>query len=78
VGHDAGGREGHVDARWRLRHRVVFNGGLGLRVCVQLGLVVVVWVVEVRVFRFLLVGAFCLLFGLSLYGCGGGCVVSAR
>jgi hypothetical protein len=24
VGHDAGGREWHVNARWRLRHRAVF------------------------------------------------------
>jgi len=47
VGHDAGGREGHLDARWRLRHRAVFNGGLGLCVCVQLGLVFVLWAVEV-------------------------------
>ena len=30
VGHDAGGREGHVDARWRLRHRALSNGCMGL------------------------------------------------
>ena len=30
------------------------------------------------VFRFLLLGAFCNLFGLCLYGWGGGCVVSDR
>ena len=47
MGHDDGDREGHVDARWRLRHRAVFNGGLGLCVCVQLGLAAVVWVMEV-------------------------------
>ena len=33
VGHDARGWEGHVDARWRLRTRAVFNGGLGLCGC---------------------------------------------
>ena len=47
MGHDAGDREGHVDARWRLRHRAMFNGGLGMCLCVQLGLVDVEWVVEV-------------------------------
>ncbi len=46
MGHDAGGWEGHVDARRRLRHRAAFNGGMGLCVCVQLGLVVVLWVME--------------------------------
>ncbi len=34
--HDARGWEGHVDARWRLRHRAVFNGGLGLCDCFHL------------------------------------------
>jgi len=33
--HDAGGRESHVNARWRLRHRPVLNGGLGLWYCDQ-------------------------------------------
>ena len=48
MGHGARGWEGHVDARWRLRHRAVFNGGLGLCDCFQLELLVVVlWVVEV-------------------------------
>jgi len=57
VGHDAGGREGHVDARWRLCHRAVFNGGLGLCVRVQLEFLVVVWVVEVCL-SFSIVGCF--------------------
>ena len=47
MGHDARSWEGHVDARWRLRHGVVFNGGLGLRGCFHLELVVVLWVVGV-------------------------------
>ena len=47
VGHDARGWEGHVDARWRLRHRAAFNGGLGLCDCFQLVLVFVMWAVEV-------------------------------
>jgi len=47
VGHDARGWEGHVDARWRLRHRAVFIGGLGLCDCFHLMLVLVMWVVEV-------------------------------
>ena len=47
MGHDARGWEGHVNARWRLRHRAVFYGGLGLCVGLQLMLVVVLWVVEV-------------------------------
>jgi len=46
VGHDAGGWEGHVDARWRLRHRAVFNGGLGLCDSFLLMFVFVMWVVE--------------------------------
>jgi len=33
VGHDARGWVGHVDARWRLRNRDVFNGELGLCDC---------------------------------------------
>jgi hypothetical protein len=45
VGHDARGWEDH--ARWRLRHRVVFNDGLGLCGRFQLVLVFVMWVVEV-------------------------------
>ena len=64
MGHDAWGQEGHVDARWRLRHRAVFNGGLGLCVCVQLGLVVVVWVAEVCL-SFSIVG--CFLYSLLSY-----------
>ena len=47
MGHDATGWEGHVDARWRLRHRAVFNGRLGLCDRFQLVLVFVMWVVEV-------------------------------
>ncbi len=57
MGHDVGCREGHVDARWRLRHRAVFNGGLGLCVCVQLGLAVIMWVVE-ECLSFSIVGCF--------------------
>ncbi len=63
VGHDAGGREGRVDARWRLRHRAVFNGGLGPCVCIQLGLVVVLWVVEVCL-SFSIVGCFWMVISL--------------
>ena len=47
MGHDARDWEGHVDARRRLRHRVVFNGGLGLCDCFQMELVVVLSVVGV-------------------------------
>ena len=57
VEHDAGCREGHVDARRRLRHRALFNGGLGLCVCVQLGLVFVLRVVRVCI-SFTFVGCF--------------------
>ncbi len=47
MGHDARGWEGNVDARWRLRRRAVFNGGLGMCDCFELMLVFVMWVVEV-------------------------------
>jgi hypothetical protein len=47
VGHDARGWEGHGDARCRLRHRAVFNGGLGLCDWFRMVLVFVLWVVEV-------------------------------
>ena len=47
MGHDARDWVGHVDARWRLRHRAVFNGGLGMCDCFQMKLVVVLWVVGV-------------------------------
>ena len=55
--HGAWGWEGHVDARWRLRHRAVLNGGLGLCVCIQLGLIVVLWAVEMCL-SFSMVGRF--------------------
>ncbi len=44
--HKAGGREDHVDAKGRLRHRAAFHGGLGLCICVQLRLVFGLWVAE--------------------------------
>jgi hypothetical protein len=74
VGHDARGWEGYVDARWRLRHRAVFNGGLGLCDCFQMEPVVVLWVVEVGL-SFPNVGCFYTVFGLNLDGFGGGCVM---
>jgi len=38
VGHDARGRwEFHIDARWRLRHRAVFNGIRVLLCLVRVG-----------------------------------------
>ena len=47
VGHNARCREGHVDARWRLRHRAVFNGWLWLFILVLVVLVVGMWVLWV-------------------------------
>ncbi len=47
MGHYARSREGHVDARWRLRHRAVFNGWLWLFILVRVVLVVVMWVLWV-------------------------------
>ena len=44
MGYGARSWEGQVDVRWRLRHRDVFNGGLGMRGCLHLELVVVLWV----------------------------------
>ena len=58
VGHDARGWEGHVDARWRLRHRAVFIVGLGLCDCFQLVLVLVLWVVGIMYLSFSNVGCF--------------------
>ena len=57
VGHDARGWEGHVDARWRLRQRAVFNGGMSMCDFFLLMLVFVMWVV-VECLSFSNVGSF--------------------
>jgi hypothetical protein len=53
----------------------VFNGGLGLCDCFQLVLVSYCGLWKC-VFRFLMLGAFCTLCGLNLYGFGDGCEIS--
>ena len=57
MGHYARGREGHIDARWRLRHRAVFNGWQWLFILVRVVSVGVMWVLCVY-FSFFVVGSF--------------------
>ena len=75
--HDTRGWEGHVDARWCLRHRAVFNVGMSQCDWDQRISVAFLWVVGLCLEFSWCVG--CSLYPMCsqfMYGFGAGCIIS--